>query len=170
MDAKTIIERLRRDGLTFGVAESCTGGELAKAFVDVPGASEVFRGGVVAYHDDVKVSALGIDAGLIERFGAVSAAVAEAMAHGARDRLGCDVAVALTGIAGPTGERPGKPVGTVWLAAIGPKKVIVAHRIHIDGDRDRVQDGAVQEALDLVWGNIQEAEREGQVDAVTRTD
>lgn len=160
MAARDIIERCRRDGLRIGVAESCTGGRLSAALIAVPGASEVVRGGVVAYDDAIKADVLGVDATLIGRFGAVSAAVAEAMAHAARDHLGVDVAIAVTGIAGPTGARPGKPVGTVWFAALGPGNIMMVHKGHFDGDREAVQAGAVAEALTLLWDNLVVAERE----------
>ena len=163
MEAKELLDRLRRDGLTIAVAESCTGGLLSHRLVAVPGASKVFRGGIVAYHDDLKSKVLGVDAGVIEKFGAVSAAVAEAMAH--RDLTGADMGVGLTGVAGPTGATPGKSVGTVWFAVIGPRKVMMVHKGHFDGDRVAIQTQAVDEAVELAMGNLLEAEREGQVQA-----
>ena len=103
-------------GLTLSTAESCTGGLLAKRLTDVPGSNAFFLRGVVAYSNQSKADVLGIDPGLIERHGAVSAEVAEAMAAGCRDRAGTDFALSTTGIAGPTGGSPDKPVGLVYIA------------------------------------------------------
>jgi PncC family amidohydrolase len=159
-----LVERLRRDGLRIAVAESCTGGRVCAEIVSVPGASDVFVGGVVAYADEPKHSIVGVSKDVLARFGAVSAACAEAMAHGVRARFGADVGVAVTGIAGPEGARPGKPVGTVWLAVVGPARIMMVHKGHFDGDRAEIQHEAVAEALALAWGNLMEAEREGQVE------
>jgi len=109
---KLLLEHRRR----LALAESCTGGLVAKLITDVAGASEVFLGGAVTYHDHAKQQWLGVPAALLERHGAVSAEVAEAMARGARQRFGADVTLALTGIAGPSGGTPDKPVGTVHYA------------------------------------------------------
>jgi nicotinamide-nucleotide amidase len=107
-------------GLTLATAESCTGGLVAARLTSVPGSSDVVVGGIVAYSDDVKRTELDVPAELIERHGAVSVEVAAAMAQGARARLGADIAVAVTGIAGPGGGTPEKPVGLVYLHAEGP--------------------------------------------------
>jgi len=104
-------------GVTIGTAESCTGGLVGAALTTRPGSSAYFKGGIVAYANEVKVSALAVPAELIETHGAVSAAVAEAMAEGARQQFGVDLAVAVTGIAGPGGGTTQKPVGTVVLHA-----------------------------------------------------
>ena len=101
-------------------AESCTGGLVASRLTSVPGASEVFRGAIVAYADAVKQQELRVPSEILASHGAVSAEAAEAMAHGARERLGADVAVAVTGVAGPGGGTPDKPVGLVFLHAVGP--------------------------------------------------
>lgn len=158
-----LVARLRADGLRVAVAESCTGGRVCAEIVGVPGASEVFLGGVVAYADEAKHGLLGVSKDLLDRFGAVSAACAEAMAHAARDRFGADVGIAVTGLAGPEGAVPGKPVGTVWHAVVGPGHIIMVHKGHFDGDRAEIQRQAVEEALALAWGNLKEAEREGAV-------
>jgi nicotinamide-nucleotide amidase len=110
----------RKRGLTLGTAESCTGGMVAERLTSVPGSSEVFIGAVVAYSDEVKARELGVPREVLERHGAVSAETAAAMAAGARERLGADVAVAVTGIAGPDGGSDEKPVGLVFLHADGP--------------------------------------------------
>ncbi|MBG0776902.1 MAG: CinA family protein [Desulfovibrionaceae bacterium] len=102
-------------GLAMGTAESCTGGLIAGALTDVPGASEWFAGAVVAYANEVKRDVLGVDAALLAAHGAVSGPVVAAMARGARRVLGVGAAVAVSGVAGPTGGTPQKPVGTVWI-------------------------------------------------------
>lgn len=159
--AQDLIDRLGRDGLTLAVAESCTGGLLGARLTDVPGASKVFLGGVIAYADDAKVRELGLDAKLLkDGHGAVSAAAAEAMAHGVRTRFKASLAVAVSGIAGPTGATAGKPVGTVWLAAVGPGDLVNVHRIHAEGDRSAIRETAVMEALHLLLRNLAEAKTE----------
>lgn len=115
---------LKERGLSVGVAESCTGGYIAHSFTLNPGSSQYFRGGVVAYSNDLKVKLLGIDAKMIAGAGAVSKEVVEAMAVAARHLLGSDYAIATSGIAGPDGGTPEKPVGTVWIAAAGPDSVL----------------------------------------------
>lgn len=111
--AQEVLDKARLLGITLGCAESCTGGMIAAALTEVPGSSDVFVGGVVSYWVDVKESVLGVDPAIIDEHGVVSVQTAEAMALGAREALGCDLAVATTGIAGPAGALPGKPVGTV---------------------------------------------------------
>src|SRR5207244_7000333 len=115
-----VLELCRARGLTLATAESCTGGLVAARLTDVPGSSEVFRGAVVAYADDVKVQELGVDEAVLAAHGAVSAETAAAMAVGVRERLGADVAIAVTGIAGPGGGTDEKPVGLVFLHVEGP--------------------------------------------------
>lgn len=112
---------LRARGATVATAESCTGGNIARRFTALPGASDYFRGGVVAYSNDVKRSLLGVDGGDLERFGAVSRPVAEQMAEGVRRATGAMYGIATTGVAGPSGGTPDKPVGTVWMAVSGPE-------------------------------------------------
>jgi nicotinamide-nucleotide amidase len=114
-EAVELVGLLAERGLTIGTAESLTAGLLAAAITDVPGASRVFRGGVVSYATDLKRDLLGVDADLLARVGAVDPAVASAMAAGARTRLGVDLALATTGVAGPDGQ-DGQPPGTVWVA------------------------------------------------------
>lgn len=159
--AKKLVERMERDGLTLAVAESCTGGLVGGRITQVPGASKTFLGGVIAYANDVKVAQLGVDGDLFgDGHGAVSAAVATAMARGVRERFGAKLAIAVTGIAGPHGGTSGKPVGTVWLAAIGPGDLVNVHRINAEGDRAAVREAAVNEAIRLLDRNISEAEKE----------
>ena len=144
-----VLELCRAGGLTLATAESCTGGLVAARLTSVPGSSDVVLGGVVAYSDDVKRAELDVPAELIERHGAVSAEVAAAMARGARARLGADVAVAVTGIAGPGGGTPEKPVGLVYLHAEGPDGG-VGRESSFPGDRTAIRSRAAVGALHLV--------------------
>lgn len=141
-------ELLVASGQTLAVAESCTGGLLAGAVTAVPGSSRYFLGAVVAYHDDVKAGSLGVPAPLVAAHGAVSGEVAIAMAEGALARIGADVAIATTGIAGPGGGTRGKPVGTVWVAVADRRGVRRAHRFRFGGDRASVRRAAVRAALE----------------------
>ena len=135
-------------GKTLSVAESCTGGLLAGAITSVPGSSEYFLGGVVAYHNAVKTRSLGVPARLIESHGAVSAEVAAAMAVGALRRFSADVSIATTGVAGPGGGSRGKPVGTVWVAvAVRGEGVRYLHRFLFRGDRGKVRRDTVRSSL-----------------------
>ena len=144
-----VLALLRARGLTMATAESCTGGMVAARLTDVAGASGAFVGGVVAYSDGVKVSELGVSEELLERYGAVSAEVAEAMARGARERIGADVAVAVTGIAGPDGGTPEKPVGLVYLHAEGPD-CGYGREFSFPGDRASIRARSTVGALHLV--------------------
>lgn len=159
-DPTKLLARLERDGLKVAVAESCTGGLLGGRITDAAGASKVFLGGVIAYSNDAKADRLGVDRGLFgDGHGAVSAAVAESMARGVRVKFGADMALAVSGIAGPGGGTPEKPVGLVWLAAVGPGELLSVHRLKCDGDRAAVRSQAVVEALRLLERNLDEAEK-----------
>lgn len=114
---------LKTRGETLATAESCTGGNIAHRFTAMPGASEYFKGGVVAYSNEVKMALLGVDPESLNRYGAVSQSVAEQMAEGVRRATGATYGVSTTGIAGPTGGTPEKPVGTVWMAVATPNGV-----------------------------------------------
>jgi len=144
-----VLALMRARGLTICTAESETGGVVAARLTSVPGASDVFVGGVVAYANEVKEAALGVPAELLATHGAVSAEVAEAMAHGARARLGADVAVAVTGIAGPGGGTEEKPVGLVYLHAEGPDGS-AAREFTFPGDRASIRARSAVMALHLV--------------------
>ncbi len=135
---------------TIAVAESCTGGLLAARLTDPPGASEYVLGGVVAYSNDVKAEQVGVPRELIERHGAVSQEVAEALADGARARLGADVGVGLTGIAGPGGGSEQKPVGLVWLSVAGPDGARLTRSVRLPGGRVDVRERAVTVAMHLI--------------------
>jgi nicotinamide-nucleotide amidase len=144
-----VLDLCRRRGLTLATAESCTGGLVAARLTSVPGSSDVFVGGVVAYANDVKERELGVPREVLERHGAVSAEAAEAMAQGARERLGADVAVAVTGVAGPDGGTEEKPVGLVFVHASGPDGE-EGRRSELPGDREMVRGRATAAALHLV--------------------
>jgi nicotinamide-nucleotide amidase len=147
--ADIVLGLCRDRGFTLATAESCTGGLVAARLTSVPGASDVFRGSVVAYSDDVKERELAVDQAVLAEHGAVSPEVASAMAAGARERLGADVAVSVTGVAGPDGGTPEKPVGLVFLHASGPDGE-KARRIDLPGDREMVRGRATAAALHLV--------------------
>ncbi len=147
--ARAVGERLRERGLTIATAESCTGGAVAAALATIPGASDYLRGGVIAYHAEVKERLLGVPAALIASEGVVSAACALAMARGVRATCGADIGVATTGIAGPGGAEPGKPVGLVHLAVAWPDGEHAHHEVY-PGDRAAVIGAAVFDALGLV--------------------
>ena len=115
-----VFSLLKEKGLTMGCAESCTGGLIAKRMTDLAGVSQVFRGGIVSYTNEVKANLLGVPAAMLEEHGAVSAPVAQAMAEGARKALGCDIAVASTGVAGPDKDDRGNEVGTMFVAIATP--------------------------------------------------
>jgi len=147
-------ERLRGGGLTLAVAESCTGGMLAAAITDQPGSSAYFKGGVVAYSNEIKERLLGVPRELLQRHGAVSAEVARAMAEGARRALAADLAVSITGIAGPDADGTEKPVGLthVWLAAAEGGD---GRRFVFPGDRWTNRRQAVDEALTLLLARVE---------------
>ena len=148
--AAGILARLRQRGETLAVAESLTGGLLAAEFVAVPGASAVFRGGVVAYATELKASLLGVPPPLLNSHGPVDPSVAAALAAGARDRCGADWAAATTGVAGPD-PQGGQPVGRVYVAVAGPLAQHAAVReLTLPGDRAAVRRGAVEAAVALL--------------------
>jgi nicotinamide-nucleotide amidase len=148
--AATVLEELRRRRVRLAVAESCTGGLLGARITAVPGASDVFVGGVIAYDDNVKSTVLNVPAELIRTHGAVSEEVVLAMALGAQQHFAAEAALAITGIAGPTGGTAEKPVGTVWLAArYGGAEARALTRI-FPGDRNEIRARSAQAALDLL--------------------
>jgi nicotinamide-nucleotide amidase len=144
-----VLDACLEQGLTLATAESCTGGMVAQRLTSVPGSSRVFRGAVVAYSNEVKEVELGVPLEVLERHGAVSAEAAAAMAAGARERLGADIAVAVTGIAGPNGGSQEKPVGLVYLHAESPSGSRSADFV-FPGDREGVRRRAAVTALHLV--------------------
>lgn len=156
--ADAVADALRRRSWTIALAESCTGGLIAKRLTDRPGSSEYVLGGIVAYANEVKIDALGVPAELLAAHGAVSEPVAAAMAQGARERLRADCAVAVTGIAGPGGGTEAKPVGTVCIAARTPERERVA-TVRSLGDRGEVRERAAQAALALLLDLLHEESR-----------
>jgi nicotinamide-nucleotide amidase len=153
--AGAILDALQRRGETLAVAESLTGGLLSAAFVEVPGASRVFRGGIVAYATELKAKLLGVPPPLLSSHGPVDASVAAALAAGARERCGADWAAATTGVAGPD-PQAGQPVGRVYVAVVGPPPghgqpdVVEVRELTLEGDRAAVRAGAVAAAVGLL--------------------
>jgi nicotinamide-nucleotide amidase len=145
---------LRTRGWTVATAESCTGGRIAAALTSEAGSSATFAGGVVAYGNDVKTGTLGLDLALIEHEGAVSEAVALAMARGARARLRTSLAISTTGVAGPSGGTPEKPVGLVWFAIDDADGRSRAVHVHFRGDRAAIQARATTYALGMLWRHL----------------
>ncbi len=135
--ASVVADLLVGLGATLSIAESCTGGTIAHLITQLPGSSAYFTGGVVAYSNEVKVAQLGVNPDLISNYGAVSQPVVEAMANGIRTRLNTDYAIATSGIAGPSGATPGKPVGTVWIS-VASSTVTASQQFSLGGDRERV--------------------------------
>jgi nicotinamide-nucleotide amidase len=158
--AAKLIARLRRAGFRLATAESCTGGLVAAAITAVPGSSDVLEGGFVTYSNAAKESLLGVPQEFLRAHGAVSEPVARAMAEGAARRLGVNVAVGVTGIAGPDGGTPAKPVGLVHLAAAMPGGLML-HREHRFGEvgRARIRRLSVLEAFELIHALLDERER-----------
>lgn len=147
--AAVVVRALATAGATVAVAESCTGGGLGRRLTAIPGSSAVFRGGVIAYANDIKERLLGVPADVLAREGAVSAATAEHMAAGARERFGASHAVAITGIAGPSGGTPEKPVGLIFIAVADAAGTVV-RRCQFLGDRDLIRLWSEQYALDTL--------------------
>ena len=145
-----VLEGLKAQGLTIGVAESCTGGLMAKRLTDIPGASQVFKGGIVSYTNEVKNRVLGVPQDLLDQHGAVSAPVALAMAQGARQALGCDIALSSTGVAGPDRDDRGNEVGTMFVAIATPEDSFV-RPLHLGSRpvRERLRIQTASHAFDL---------------------
>ena len=137
-------------GSSIAIAESCTGGLLAARLTDPAGASEYMKGGVVVYGNEAKISLASVDRELLETHGAVSAEVAEALAEGARSRLGAEVGVGVTGIAGPGGGTEQKPVGLVWFSVAGPQAARITRSVNLPGARADVRDRASTVAMHLI--------------------
>lgn len=152
--ATEVIGLLTRAGDTVATAESLTGGLVAAALTDVPGASNAFRGGVVAYATELKAQLLRVDVGLLKRYGPVHAPVAAAMAEGVRNLLGATVGVSTTGVAGP-GPADGHPAGTVHVAVSLVGDTVV-RTMALQGDRDEVRRLAVERVLGLLLGRLRE--------------
>jgi len=148
--AASVLRECEARSLTVATAESCTGGLVSSAITDVPGSSAVFLGGVVSYADQMKVDALDVPAGLLAQFGAVSEETARAMAEGVRALTGADLAVAVTGVAGPDGATRDKPVGLVWFALASAGSTTATQRHFARGARESIRARATSTALDLL--------------------
>ena len=146
---RQVIAALKARGLTLAAAESCTGGLTAKRLTDVPGASAVFLGGVVSYTNGVKERALGVPHDMLEEYGAVSEPVARAMAEGVR-RLTCaDLALSVTGVAGPDKDDRGHDVGTVYIA-LSAKNETTVQLLHLSGSRNAIRAAAADEMFRML--------------------
>ncbi len=148
--AEQVLDRCRRAGLKVATAESCTGGMIAATLTEIPGSSEVLERGFVVYSNAAKYELLGVPQQTIERYGAVSAEVAAGMVEGALARSPADIAVAVTGIAGPGGATAGKPVGLVFLAVGKRGGAPQIERHHYSGDRQEVRIASTRRALELI--------------------
>ncbi len=153
-DGRTVDEQvadlLRARGLTVATAESCTGGLLAARLTDLAGSSDYVLGALVVYSNEAKAELAGVDPALIERVGAVSREVAEALADGARAALDADLGVGITGVAGPGGGTPEKPVGLVWLSVAGPDDARLTRSINLPGSRADIRDRSTTVAMHMV--------------------
>ena len=147
--AEKLVALLKAQGLTCATAESCTGGGVGSAITAVPGSSAVFAGGVISYSNEVKRDVLGVSADILQNVGAVSSETAAQMAAGARRLLKTDLAVSLTGIAGPDGGSEEKPVGLVWFG-LATKDGVRTEKCIFRGDRTKVREQAVTHALGML--------------------
>ena len=138
---------------TIATAESCTGGMIGAALTSVPGSSAVYKGGIISYTNEVKILALGVREDSLERYGAVSAAVAEEMSQGVRKALKTDFAVSVTGLAGPGGDEYGNPVGTVYIGLADENSTEVRHYL-FSGNRDSIRKQAAEAAMNLILEKI----------------
>ena len=152
-DAGEALSLLGSAGATLATAESLTGGRLAALMTEIPGSSEVYRGGVVSYATDLKVEVLDVPQALVEQYGVVSEECARAMAHGVRRLTGATYGVSTTGVAGPD-RQEGKPVGTVYIALAGPEGRDAVVALELVGDRGSIQDRTCEEALRVVVAHI----------------
>ena len=156
MLAEKLVTLAREKNITFGTAESCTGGLISAAVTDISGASAVFWGGIVSYDNRVKENLLGVEHETLVTLGAVSAKTAEQMALGAVRALSVDFAVSVTGIAGPGGGTPEKPVGLVYIAVASTQGVITVKENHFKGEREEVRRQTVETALSMLISAIEE--------------
>lgn len=142
-----LAKKLMDAGLMMATAESCTGGGIAQSLTDISGSSQWFDSGIVTYSNEAKQRLLGVQKELIDKWGAVSEPVAKSMAEGAANQEGVDLAVAVTGIAGPTGGSVDKPVGTVWIAWKLPNKETECSHFKFDGDRAHIRKATINAAI-----------------------
>ena len=150
--AQTVVRLLREQHLTLSTVESCTGGKLADRIVDVSGASEVYKAGLVTYSNEAKENLAGVDRDIIEKYTAVSSETAAAMAEGCRKKTGTDICVSTTGNAGPEPSE-GKPVGLVFIG-ISTKESTKTLELHLDGNRQKIRERTTVKALTLIRETI----------------
>ena len=150
--ARALVASCRERHLSLVTAESCSGGLIAACLTEIPGVSQIFRGGFVTYANEAKTAELGVPKELLQKVGAVSEEVARAMAEGALKRLDADLAVSVTGIAGPDGGTPAKPVGLVHIAAARKGKPTLHESYQFPGGRQAVRLSSVEAALKLAQG------------------
>ena len=157
--SKEISNFFWREGFTLATAESCTAGNVAATITAIPGGSRFYRGGVVAYADETKKRLLNVKAETLEEFGAVSEETVKEMVEGVRQAIGTDYAIATSGIAGPTGATPGKPIGTIWVAAGNADEVIT---VKLEGDNGREKNvaNATVKALQLLLELCEKQEKQ----------
>ncbi len=141
------------DGKTLSIAESCTGGMIGAALTAVPGSSNVYKGGIICYTNEIKNRLLGVSEELLSREGAVSGPVACEMARGVRNRLCTDFAISVTGLAGPGGDEYGNPVGTVYVG-YSDADITIFRKFHFDGDREEVRIQATEAALTFFYEQV----------------
>ncbi|GGX57978.1 hypothetical protein GCM10011309_03890 [Litorimonas cladophorae] len=149
-----LLKTATEQGQTIATAESCTGGLIGAAITSAPGSSTAFRGGIIAYHNDIKIEQLAVDPAIIAEFGAVSGPVAEQMASGCLNKLGVDIAVSVTGVAGPGGGSAEKPVGTVWMGVATRQGVYSAKHFFDGMDRNKVRDHTCLAALKALLAEL----------------
>lgn len=157
---ETIGRLMKKLGLTLGIGESCTGGLVCHKITNISGSSEYFKGGVVAYSNEIKEQILGVSEKILKDFGAVSKETAIAMARGARKNLGSDIGMGITGIAGPTGGSKAKPVGTVFVA-VSDKTKGKSRRFLFKGKRQTIKIAASNTALKMLKEFLEQADRVG---------
>ena len=143
--------------VTIGTAESCTGGLIGAAITATAGSSAIFKGGIIAYDNQIKTGILGVDPKAIETYGAVSEITACQMAKGALEKLGTDLSVSVTGVAGPGGGTPSKPVGTVWIGLATQKQCFATHYLFRDLSRNKVRDMTCLESLKSLLSQLDNA-------------
>lgn len=149
-----VVNRLHNSGLTLAVAESCTGGLVQSMLTQLPGVSSVYRGGVVAYHNEIKNKILHVSSQVLLQHGAVSRETAIAMAQGVKDALDADWGLSVTGIAGPSGGSDEKPVGTVYIGVAGLDGVSEVYSLHLRGSREQIQIRSAKHALWRLWQHL----------------
>ena len=151
--AEAVVKRLKEQELTLATAESCTGGLIGKLLTDVPGASAVYKGGVISYVNEIKHCLLGVEQETLDVCTAVSRETAHEMARGARERLMTDCAVSVTGLAGPDGDGTGRPVGLIYIA-VDTVGFSFCRELHLSGDRAQIREQAADAVFQLILDTI----------------